>query len=189
VRFALLLALFAIFLTSGCQSGDAAKSATGQPIADADEPATLYEQVRSGAYQLSQAEDAIAEAYQESLKLPKTVGEERLDIQEVLDGTGENLSKYAGEPPPKEEFEKDLAKETKRRQEAIDAANDTIRDLQEAKYIITALADANKGKEREELEKLDALVDVAIEGLQSAIEAYGGKVEAEPEEQPIDPGK
>ena len=174
MRLALLL--LCIVAALGCSKDDPeARPGSAQatnPVSD--DP---YEQARSGAFQLAQAQDAIAEALQFSQTLPKDLAEAKVEILDRLDEAGESLTSFTAEPPPKAEFDLDPEIHAKKRLAAIDAANDTMGDLLDLRGLVDGLAESGPAERAAKLQHLEGLIEVAIEALVSAVQAHGGKVE------------
>lgn len=134
----------------------------------------LHDQMKAGSFQLSLVRDTISETYQQASKLPKSLGEGRDAILDTLDGLGQELGKFGDEPPPMEEFTKDLAGQRKRRADAITMAKDSIHELNEIRGEILAIGDVNTDdKLQARLDTLDALIEDAIETLLTAIKGFG----------------
>lgn len=128
----------------------------------------------AGAFQISLVRDTISESYLQSQKLPKKLGDGLDAILDTLDGLGQEFGKYSDEPPPMEEFSKDLPGQRKRRADAITMAKDSIHELNEIRGEINSIIEVSADvKLQTQLQTLDALIEDAIETLLTAIKGYG----------------
>lgn len=165
--------VLACVLLSGCSAPP--KPAAGAALSGATPRSSLYDQVRSGSLQMGQAQDVLSEAYQLAKSLPKMSGESKDAILETVDAVGRDASKYAEDPPPREEFDKNPQRRRKELQSAIIFARDSIKDLNDLRgEIFSMQGQARAQALKDRLAKLDALIEQAIEALFGAIKAYAG---------------
>lgn len=125
--------------------------------------------MRSAALQVSQAQDAILEAYEAAKKLPASLKEDKEEIVGSLDDIGQSLSGGAFETPDTPD----------NRAKAIVAANDSIMDLRDLQGSVEDLGARQKGAAKDQLDQIDGLIDLAVEALSSAIKTLGGNVESD----------
>lgn len=180
---------------TGCGSpAESSARPDGAPSAvSAAEPpeALLYEQLRSGAYQLNATTASIEEtlrAAKEALaKLPKRsdVAEGMQDVIDYVDSAGSGIGDYADDPPTKEEVAKDFAAFDERRLKAVAAAGESLRDLREALGLLETMAEVDNASVVKSVLGVRSLLAVAVDDLWGAIEALGGQPEASGE--PLDP--
>lgn len=144
---------------------------------------TLFEQLRSGAFQLDAATESISEALVHAKDaLGGTSGQAKEGLQDILDyldSAGAGIADYAVEPQSADEIRKKYKEFEDQRRKSVQAINDAIRDLEEARGIAASLEEdqpnySGKG--------LSGLIDVAIDDLKGAVEALGGKLESDSEQ-------
>jgi len=176
-------------LTFGCGSPtesrsrpDGADKAISATVQSPDE--LLYEQLRSGAFQLNAAassiEETLAAAKTASTRLPKksNASEGMLDVVDYIDSAGSVIGDFAEDPPSKDEVAKDFAAFDEKRLKAVSAASDALRDLREALGLLETMAEDANGSVVKAVLGVRSLLAVAIDDLWSAIEALGGQPEA-----------
>jgi hypothetical protein len=146
-----------------------------------DPDQTLYDEVRSGAYQISAAVDAIEGvrktsrdiALHQSGKTQKTL----LSVADILDDAGKALADYGEDPPPFAQFKQNFAAQDDRRLKAIDAANEAVDDLLDAQDTLGQLIDSNPPEPiNTQLNEADSALDDCVQAVKDAIKAMGGKV-------------
>ncbi|MBC8066256.1 MAG: hypothetical protein H7Y17_15600 [Chlorobia bacterium] len=169
MRAVLFLCVVGIVAISGC--GD--KRANVANVPDAPTPAgEIYEQLRSGVFQINAGLDSIEAALGEAKKAsPSTsaVKESLADIQASIDSAGDGLGEEAAEEPQKGT---DLPTLDARRKKLIDLVNDSLHDLRDARGIVNSLAgESGQGP----LDAIGIKIDVAMDDLKGALEALGGK--------------
>ncbi len=149
------------------------------PPTDPDK--ALYEQVRSGNYQINAAIDSIEEARKTAKQM---AGREKGDTQHALqtiagflDKAGSNLADFADEPPSFEEFKADFKAQDENRLKAIDQATKSLDLLGDAQDVVESLLTSKPPEpEKSQLESSDTALDGCIASLEEAIRAMGGKV-------------
>ena len=193
---AFCLSLFSFVLVLGCGSPaeskarpDGADTAVSAAAESPDE--LLYEQLRSGAFQLNAAASSIEETLTAAKaaigKLPigSSSREGMEDVVDYVDSAGSGIGDFSEDPPSKDEVAKDFAAFDEKRLKAIGAASDALKDLREALGLLETMAeDANAAVVKTVL-GVRSLLAVSIDDLWGAIEALGGQPEATDE--PLDP--
>lgn len=196
----LCLSLFSLALLLGCGSGcgspakssarpDGADTAVSAAAQSPDE--LLYEQLRSGAFQLNAAtssiEETLAAAKAAVRKLPKNsdAREGMLDVVDYIDSAGSGIGDFSEDPPSKEEVSKDFGTFDEKRLKAVSAASDALRDLREALGVLETMAEDASAPVVKTVLGVRSLLAVSIDDLWSAIEALGGQPEGTDE--PLDP--
>ncbi len=171
----------------GCSSGGAsvAEPTPSKVLKKASPPTdpdrALYEQIRSGIYQINAAMDAIEETRKTAKKMAgRELGETQSTlnaIAKILDTVGENLSEFASDPPEFDKFKADFAAQDERRLKAITVANESLGDLYDAQDLVEKLLSSKPPEpEKTQLEDADATMDDCISGVEEAVKAMGGKV-------------
>ena len=185
--FALGLCLFCL----GCHSGGSkdtpptSQAAVPKAGAPTDPDKALYEQVRSGSYQISAAIDTIEET-RKSMKdmASRQSGQTQrviMSVASMLDKAGSRLAEYGDEPPTFEKFKADFSAQDDRRLKAIDAAGLALDDLNDAQDLVEKLIVTKPPEEeKNKLEDADSALDGCTAAVADAIKAMGGKVEDEP---------
>ncbi|MDR3688449.1 MAG: hypothetical protein P4L46_03655 [Fimbriimonas sp.] len=183
------LALLALLACFGCSSGakparrpDPAPTVATKPGPPADPDRALYEQVKSGAYQISGAMDAIEQARKTAKDMAeRETGNTKkalLAIAKNLDGAGVALSEYSNDPPPFAEFKTEFAAQDDRRLKAIDACGDVLDNLNDTQDIVAALLKSNPPEpEKTQLDNASSDLDGCIGAVEDSIKAMGGKVD------------
>ena len=171
----LLLAL------AGCSApGDASEPAVASQ--DVSPGAALYKSLRAGSFNLGAAQESLREAFgqAESLRDAQLAGSDLrnalAELADLLDSAGATLVDHALPPPPQSEVDADFAHFDEARLKAIEATNDALHDLREARGIAEGLYEEVPGL-RTPLDHLASLHSVAEEDLLSALESLGGKDE------------
>jgi hypothetical protein len=164
---------------AGCGAPGPPPEAAAPPLAEegAEAPVSperrLFEQVRAGAVQLGGVSEALAGLLRRthgSAAVARGQAREALDeAAAYLDSAGATIADHAVEPPPFEEFVKDLPLRGQGRLRAIEAANDARVDLQSAATILSE-AGPEGATLSEEARSL-------VADLEEAIGALGGSVE------------
>lgn len=183
--------VLATFVVAGCKSSKGTAETTAEPgktaVAQNPEQA-LYEQVRSGNYQINAALDAVETARTEIRPLLADAGGDAKDalqaVSEILDNTGSTLSDFSDAPPSFEEFKKDFASQDEDRIDSIDACSQALVRMREGEGIISDMADSAPASVKGKLDTLDDhLLDIT-DSLEEAIKAMGGKVPPDPDDEP-----
>jgi len=181
VRF-LLPSVVGLVALAGCGSKTATASQPGPSkptvVATKAPEDVLYEQLRSGSFQLSAALDSIEAALKEAEGTQATaeLKNSLTEIKDDIDSSGTDLAEENDDPPAKEQVAKDMASFEAKRKKLCDTINDSLHDLNDARGIVDSLAE--EGKEGP-LEKIGQKIDIAIDDLKGALEALGGKEETE----------
>lgn len=181
-----VFALAVLLSLTGCsKTGSPASAAPPRKASlPADPDQAMYDSVRSGAYQISTAIDSIEEvrkavrgiAARETGKTQQTL----LQLAGDLDDAGKALADFGDDPPPFDQFKKSFATQDDRRLKAIDAANDSLGDLQDAQEVMSTLLDSHPPEpENTELNRADSDLDDCAQAVEDAITAMGGKVSEE----------
>lgn len=178
VRLALVLALALVGL--GCSRS--APTPTPAPLvaqAKEDPQKSTYERYRSGLYLLDTAAADVVEARQAAEKAKAALhGDARetlLDVLDMLDNSGDNLTEMAIEPPSPRDFDHRFAFFDDQRLKAIATANDSLMELKDARGLLEGLNDSKAGS-GSIVVATSRLTD-AIDGLAEAITTLGGKLE------------
>lgn len=146
---------------------------------------TLYEQLRSGSFQI----DTSVSAIQESLDALRSIvgeqaGETREDLERVvamLDSAGATLGEF-GESPSLDEVKRDFSTQDERRLSMIEAANDAIEDLRTSKGVLADMVASDPpAKEKQALETAASAVEAACETVEEAVRSLGGTPRPESE--------
>ncbi|MBS1713273.1 MAG: hypothetical protein JST30_02930 [Armatimonadetes bacterium] len=148
-----------------------------------DDPDTeLADQLRRGAVQMTGASESIEAALVAAREYLKQadgdLASAAQDLVDFLDSAGESVSEAAGDPPTVDDVKKDFVKTDDERKKRIETGNDAFRDLEQALGVVTALQDQVAG-----LEKLHDLVTLAMDDTGDAVEAFGGTVESEADQE------
>jgi len=179
----MLPCLMAVLVVGGCRSEKspslAGTSKASPPEAASTPQEKLYEQLRSGVFQINSGLDAIEEALNESRKTTAKTGDIRKsldDIQASIDSAGETLGDEAAVEPDRAKVAADLKAAESRRKSLCDLVNDSLHDLRDARGIVDSLAE---GTDAGPLENVGVKIDDAMTTLRSALQALGGAEEVE----------
>jgi len=186
----LLLAL----VVAGC--GQSKKPPTAPvPVAESavqDPDHKLYEQVRSGQYQLGSAQDDLQGVIELATKVSKSAGGTAShgfkDLLTKLNSAGQKLGDYTDETPSFEEFKKDISGQDERRLNAIQAGNDTLGEISDAQDILENLMVGAPADVKADLQKIQDGLDDSVDAVQAGIVALGGKVDEDDDVTPGSPG-
>lgn len=191
VRNVLTVALLtALALAAGCGSKDKgvvykAPDDTSYTATPDDPDTELADQLRRGAVQMTGASESIEAALVAAKDYLKQadgdLSSAAQDLVDFLDSAGESVSEAAGDPPDLAQVKKDFAGADDERKKRIETGNDAFRDLEQALGIVSALQDQVAG-----LEKLRDLVTLAMDDTGDAVEAFGGTVESEADQEKED---
>jgi hypothetical protein len=144
----------------------------------------LYEQLRSGSFQLDAAAGSIEDTLEAAKSAHKALAKyaeaasAMQDVIEYLDSAGEGVAEFGDGTPNKEDVAKNFAASDDKRLKAIEAANDALHDLREALGILESLSGSENDTVAKKALSVKALVAVAIDDVWGAIEAFGGEPEA-----------
>ncbi len=152
-----------------------------KPAAPKDPDQALFDQIRSGAYQIGSAIDAIESVRKTTKEIASreagATQKALVMITSQLDAAGKALVEFSDEPPTFEEFKKNFSAQDERRLKAIDAANESLNDLRDAQDIVGDLLDSHPPEpENTELDNADSDLEECVQAVQDAIKAMGGKV-------------
>ncbi len=146
-----------------------------------DSPRALYEQCRSGAVHLAGASETIEEALALAKKIartaPKAMKEALGDAETMIDSAGAGIADFVTEPPSFEQFQKSIVAQDEKRLKAVQAANDGLHDLDEARGIVESISEDAKGPLKTQVTSLTSMFDVCVQDLEDAIGSLGGKIE------------
>lgn len=171
----LLLAL------GGCGSPEPAPS-TPEPSAQLSAGGALYESLRGGSFNLGAAQESLKQAFEQAVALrnAQMEGSQLRDalgeMADLLDSAGASLVDHSLSPPPKAEIEAAFGQFDEARLKAVEATNDALHDLREARGIAEGLYESVPGL-RTPLDHLATLTTVAEEDLLSALTSLGGRDE------------
>lgn len=193
VRAPVVACLAALALV-GCHSGKQTvasaatpSTATLSPSAPADPNEALRSELSSGIYQLGATLDSVQAALEQAKTIDKDAKADFKqamdDIVDRLNSCGSTLADYNDEPPSLETVAKDFKKYDDQRLKAIDDVNDTVTELKEIKGMVSGVAGTSDATE-DQLTKLAALVDQALEDASGTLDALGGKVQLPTPEAP-----
>jgi hypothetical protein len=171
----------------GCSNGShpADRSAKAEQANPVSPEQALYDQVRSGAYQISAAIDSIEDVRKTMREMASreagATQKAHLTITGDLDDDGTALADFGDDPPTFNEFKKNFAAQDDRRLKAIDAANESLDDLHDAQDVVGDLLDSLEHQDagvpqKAQLDHADTVLDGCVEGVEGAIKAMGGKV-------------
>ncbi len=178
----------ALITLGGCQpggptSGYQPPSGPGPAAAPpADPDGAVSEQLRAGAVQLAAAGATIQDALASVRSLASRA---RGDVKTALEGAadyvdsaGSTAADAASDPPSDDEVRADFQRADDDRKRRIEAGEDAYRDLSEARGILDALSEQGPqyGACRE-------LIEVAMDDVEEAVTAFGGKIVL-PEDEP-----
>lgn len=99
------------------------------------------------------------------------------DVNDLIDSAAKGLAEFDDEPPEYDVFEQDVAKYDKMRVSAIEALNDSLIDLREARGTSEALMDQASNEEKTQFQRLSDLIEVAAGDVADTVEAFGGTVD------------
>ena len=180
------LLIVGLIAVSACnRSPEASAAGTnggGAVVHDKAPEVVVFEQLRSGIYQLDVATDAMERATNRLRPFAAGKPEEtRGALQAVVDyldsaaGTVVELN----DVPTQEEVRADFKTFDERRLQAIEEAEDARRDVEQAASVMDDLLASNPPADaKATLQEIDDLLEEAIDALEGSIEAFGGKVRA-----------
>jgi post-segregation antitoxin (ccd killing protein) len=187
----LLLAAACLLPAAGCGAKSNAAPADASPPSARKDTAPspsaedrLYEQLRSGAFQMSaaaaSAEETLVAAREAARRLSKN-SEERegmLDVVDFVDSAGAAIAEHVEDPPARERVAAEFGAFDEKRLKAVAAGNEALRDLREALGVLEGLASGEDAKVAQLALEVKSLLAVALDDLWGAVEAYGGEPEA-----------
>lgn len=174
-----------LFLVSGgCRRSEPHPSAQAQQApapAPEDPEHKLYEQVRTGTYQLGEGLDSLQSAEEMAKKLAKVAGGTAArgfnDLIKKLDAAGEDLEDYTSEVPAFDQFKANLSAEDDQRLNAIDDSNDALGYIADAQDIVENLLAGAPEEAKPQVQKIQDQLDDCVDSVESAIVEMGGKVD------------
>jgi len=174
------------FSLVGCHSTPASASRapeplpgpTATPALPADPNEALRTELSSGLFQLSATLDSIQAALKSSKELQKvatgTLKEALAEVTDRIDSCGSTLAEHSEQPPTAELIKGNFSKYDDQRLKTIDDVNDSLAELREVKGMVKGLTGDTPELE-DEITKLTALVDQAMEDATGTLQALGGK--------------
>lgn len=179
----------------GCGSSHKSEVATTAPATEtkdttlpADPEDALYEQFKTGRYQINAAVDAIGEAVKiakpMSMSAGGSAGEALTEVSDMLDDAGSSLVEHNDDPPSLEDFKKDFPAQDEERLKSIAAASEALRTLRDAQGTVGDLEANVPADFKADLLKLDDGIGEATDALEEAIKAMGGKVPPDEDDPP-----
>lgn len=190
---ALLLSSLLVFCLSGCskKSGGTVyepPSNTSYGAEPTNPDVELATKLREGSVQMAAASDSIQSALKEAkhvvASLQGEAKEAAQDIVDFLDDAGESVADAASDPPDEATVKSNFAAADDTRKKRIQDGNDAYRSMEQSLGTLDSLRSGVDG-----LETLGDLITLAMDDLGDAIEAFGGVVESEEENQPDDASK
>lgn len=188
LRFRVLVGLVAVLAIGGCgcrKQGSAADENRPKPPEvkiDRDNPEqTVFEQLRSGAFQIAGVEGTIEEALTKVRALGE-LGDTELknalkELSDTLDSVGATLAEHSDEPEEPAKTPAAFGKMDEQRLAAIAGANDALHELEDAAGILSTLSEDPALSDRAEVGELGELLQLGIDDLTEAIKSLGGQVE------------
>ena len=176
MRPVILLAFVAIV---GC--GNQAPTVAPPAAPPSDPVAARRDDDAQAAFSLDAAEASISDAMEATKRLAPIAGGEAkaalLAVADRLDASGTVLADHIGEPPPLDSYRKDEPTEERRRS-AADGL-EALDELRKARHTLDDLAANVPPEHAKPLRAIQAVVDEAIDAVESGIERLGGKVAEE----------
>lgn len=180
-----LLALIAVgcakSVADGAEAATTGSSVSSGKSAKQDPAQVVFDQIRSGFVQLDAITETLAEALstakEGAASKDKTKAEACKGIADFMDSAGSYIADYTEPPASFEEFNSKFAEYDDQRLKAIDAANDTLHEVGEAKGFLEDLQAEPKLASDQTTLDLQDLLDQAEKDLREAIQTLGGKVE------------
>lgn len=176
----------ALLIVIGCGKHDPEQNGpvagTNPGAAQPSDPShAVYDQMRSGFVQLGTVTQTLADAL-DSAKAGKELKDAKIketssSIAELMDSAGSYIADYTEPPDSFEAFNAKFAANDDARLKAIDAANDCLHEVVEAKDALTDLLNDPKLEKNPTVQDLQGLLDDADKGLREAIQTLGGKVD------------
>ncbi len=137
----------------------------------------LFEYLREGMTQFTSAEESILEAQRAAVAFQKIApASEREALKEILErinSAGAGVGEHVLPAPSWQDFAQDSVKFDKERMAAIEAANDAVVDLRDARGIAADRAEQATGATKTALSDLAKVIDVAADDTADAIKALG----------------
>jgi hypothetical protein len=173
------LASVALFVV-GCSSGRSQQQAqTEEPPQTPEQK--LYEQIRSGHYQLASALDSLETASETSHNLAESQADNETKkavagLRAKIDKAGSLIGDFSEAPPPFDQFAKEVEAQDDERLKAIDAANESRTLLSEADATLRDMLDSQPpAEEKSRLATIEDSVEAALSTIGDAVVSMGGK--------------
>lgn len=188
VGFSVLAAFLGVFMVVGCH-GSATPATTKPAVAEVkpDPETTLFEQIRSGKYQIGAATDALQAARSAVEKLAdgkeKSLIEPANDMLDRLDEIGVTLADIDFGSTTIDDVRKAYADFDEKRLDAIESLTDALLATEDLLGIFDDLLDQAKYGSNEDLKTAADEVDTTDDALRDAIKALGGKLPADLEDE------
>jgi hypothetical protein len=185
VRRLFLVALIGVMLGCGQKAPEAnsgASPSTGgaEAAAPKDEPTTLQEQLRGGAYQI----DAAMGGMERVMNVVRPLAQDKPDetrealqtIADMLDSAAATIVEF-NDAPTLDSVRSDFKAADDRRLKAIEEADDARQEVEQAKGVVTDLLGSEPPADvLAQLKQIDDAIEETLDALEAAIEAFGGKV-------------
>ncbi len=178
--FRALLASAVIACSAGCGKGPDSGSLDkgGAPAAKSSAQgveAELYESIHSAHYHLEVAAVSVSGAYEQLQRILSASGKgERAnalqEVNEYLDGVGEQVAELLAGPPTREQVRAEPARYQESRRRSKESVSDALTDLDSAIGIAQSLLDSSPS---DSLTKLVDMLNGAKDDLQAVLSAYG----------------
>ncbi|CAN5363313.1 hypothetical protein BH11ARM1_BH11ARM1_17430 [soil metagenome] len=176
-------------LVVGCGSKTAgtAGTAVSESVSVPPKPAQsaeeiLYDQVRSGHYQLSSALDPLEDASQAAHKMAASQDDAETKkavtgVEGKIKAAGSKIADYTDVPPDYTEFLKQLDDQDDDRLKAIDGGNAAIDTLKDAQSDVEDMLSSDPPEpEKGQLTDIDDSIKEAIDAVSDAVKTLGGQV-------------
>ena len=177
----LCLCVLALWSCGHRNSSLAAQPAPTAAPTPEDPERRLYEQIRTGAYQLNGALDNLQTAQEMAKKLSKvaggTAGRGFTDLIKKLNQAGEDIADYTSEVPSFDQFKTSVAQEDDQRLDAIDDSNDALGYIADAQDIVENLLAGAPDEAKPQVRQIQDQLDECVDAMESAIVEMGGKVD------------
>lgn len=185
-RYSLVGSLVCGLALVGCQPASEPPAGRAPKVVAKGDPETaLFENYRTGLYQVAAGVASLQTALQSCQELAKKAkGDQKealLDVSDMLDSAGATLADATAPAPTKEEFLKDFKGFDEERLKAVEKAVDAYRETRNALGISEQLEEAATG-DKAPFTALSTHIEESLETLESVIQSFGGKVPAEDEE-------
>ncbi|MGV3617575.1 MAG: hypothetical protein ACO1SV_19795 [Fimbriimonas sp.] len=185
MRRLLLVAIVGAMLGCGPKPPEPSASvSTGtggtEAAAPKDGPTALQEQLRGGAYQI----DAAMGAMERAMNVVRPLAQDKPDetrealqtIADMLDSAAATIVEF-NDAPTLEAVREDFKAADDKRLKAIEEADDARQEVEQAKGVVTDLLSSEPPADvLAQLNQIDDAIEEALDALEAAIEAFGGKV-------------
>lgn len=171
-----LLTIVCLIAVSGCGKKSEASVPTPDPLVATTPAGRIFEQLRSGLYQIGAGLESLEAAVQAAESAAPSGADAKSSLTEIkglLNAAGEALAEESATPAEKGG---DVSTADARRAKLVDLVNDSLHDLRDARGIVDSLGeDGEPGP----LEAVGEKIDVVIDDLLGSLEALGGKDESQ----------